>query len=68
MEMTPRKLNAVVLLGIGILLMLATEPLAKSMVGSPPLVLAGINFLSPVGVIFFVLGIYRFATNEKPKK
>jgi len=65
MNLTDRQLRASILIVIGLALMAAPEPLLKAFAGSPPLVLAGITFLSPLGLIFFVIGIYRASTKGK---
>lgn len=67
MNMTPRQLNASLFMLIGFILMAVVEPLAHQFPNAPSLVQAGIYFLSPVGLIFLVLGIYRFATKAKTK-
>jgi hypothetical protein len=63
--MTERQTKVLVLIGIGILLCAGTEPLAKSLAGSPPLILAGVYLLSPVGLLFLVIGIFRAATKGR---
>jgi hypothetical protein len=60
----PRKLNALFFMGIGILLLNSTR-LKSSFAGASDVIRIGINLLPIVGVIFLVLGIYRFATKEK---
>jgi len=64
-NMTPRKMNALVLMGIGMLLLLSVDPLNKTFAGASSLVLAAINFLVAPGLILFVLGAYRFASKGK---
>jgi hypothetical protein len=64
-SMTPRKMNALVLMGIGVLLVLSIDPLNKTFAGGSTLVLAGINSLSVPGLVLFVLGAYRFASKGK---
>ena len=66
-EMTPRKLNALVLLGVGILFLVSIEPLNKIFAGAHPLILAGVNFLSIPGLVCFALGVYRFSTTGKQR-
>lgn len=67
MHMTPRQLNASLFMLIGFILMAVVEPLAHQFQGAPHLMQAGIYCLSPVGLIFLVLGIYRFTTKAKSK-
>jgi hypothetical protein len=64
-QLTPRKLNALVLIGAGVLLLQAPEPLARTFANAPPLALAGIYALSPLGLTLFALGIYRFLSKGK---
>lgn len=64
---TPRKLNALVLIGIGILLLNASR-LEVALSGASNLVMLAITVLPLVGVIFFVLGVYRFFSKEKDEK
>jgi len=52
-EMAPRKLSALVLMGVGILLVMSIEPLNKTLTGAHPLLLAGVNFLSLPGLVCF---------------
>jgi hypothetical protein len=65
MNLTDRQLRASILIVIGLVLMAAPEPLLKAFSGSPPLLLAGVSFLSPLGLIFLVIGIYRASTKGK---
>jgi len=60
--MEPRQINALVLAGVGVLLMAGTEPLRNALSNSPPLILAGVSLLSPVGLVLLVLGIYRYSS------
>ena len=64
-EMSPRKLNALVLLGIGILLMMSVEPVLGALPDAHPLIQAGVRLLALPGLVCFVLGVYRFATKGK---
>jgi hypothetical protein len=61
-KVTDRQRNAYITIGIGILLLLATEPLANMLVGSSPYVLAAVHLLGPVGGIFVVIGLVRLNT------
>lgn len=64
--MTNRQAKASVLIFIGIVLMMTTEPLAKALASStPPLIMAGVYSLSPLGLICLVIGIYRAVTKGK---
>ena len=63
MSQTPRRLNALILIGIGILLIMSPRAVAPMLQGSVgPYVMAGVYFLSPLGLIFLAIGIYRYAT------
>ena len=67
MSQTPRQLKALVLIGIGLVLIMAPRaviPMLQGSVGG--YVMAGIQFLSPLGLIFLVLGVYRYATKGGP--
>jgi hypothetical protein len=68
MSLERRQLNALVLGGVGMLLALISGPLEKTFSNAPSLVLAGIVFLSPLGVILFVLAVYRYATKDKESR
>ena len=60
----PRKVNALIFMVIGIIL-LNTGRLQAGMAGAPDLVIVGMSFLPVLGIIFLALGIYRFAAKEK---
>lgn len=57
----PRKLNALVLVGVGILLL----NLKGSLKFDSDILMIVVSLIPVAGVIFFILGIYRFATKEK---
>lgn len=64
--MTNRQAKASTLILIGFVLIVATEPLANAFSNSASvLLMAGIHSLSPLGLIFLVIGIYRAATKGK---
>ena len=66
MSQTPRQLNALILIGIGILLVMTPRALVPMLQGSAgDYVMAGVYFLSPLGLIFLIIGIYRYATKGK---
>ena len=63
MSQTPRQLNALILIGIGILLIMSPRAVAPMLQGfGGPSVMAAVYFLSPLGLIFLAIGIYRYAT------
>ena len=63
MSQTPRQLNALILIGIGMLLFMSPRAVAPMLQGSVgPLVMAGVYLLSPLGLICLAIGIYRYAT------
>ncbi len=68
MNLTPRQLNGLVLIGIGALLTMVTQTIPGVIATAPPLVAAVLSFLPLVGFIFVVLGIYRMATKEPGKQ
>ena len=63
--MSSRKLDAIVFMGVGILLLMSIRPLETTLANADSRVLAGINFLSLPGVVLLLLGVYRFATKGK---
>ncbi|QJR13539.1 hypothetical protein [Usitatibacter palustris] len=65
--MTPRQLNAIVLIGIGVVLLMVPQTIPGVIRSSPPMVAAVLTLLSPIGLIFFVLGLYRYATKGPDK-
>lgn len=65
--MTPRKLNALLLMAIGIVLLNGPK-LASVFAGASDYVMAGIYFLPGLGFIFIILGIYRFTTKGKDEQ
>jgi hypothetical protein len=64
-KFTPKKLNALVLIGIGVLLMIATEPLVRTFSGSSDGLLAALHLVSPLGLIIFIIGGYRYLSKDK---
>jgi len=65
MNLTPRKTNAVMWMGIGMILIMGSGPLAEALKGANSFLLAGVHSLAWVGLIFLALGGYRFVTEEK---
>jgi hypothetical protein len=59
MQLTPRQLNALIWLGIGVVLMEGAAPLAAAVPENQHLLKAGAFLLSPIGVAIFVVGLYR---------
>ena len=68
MNMTPRQLNGLVLVGIGALFTMVPQSIPGVIATAPPLVAAALSFLPLIGFIFLVLGIYRMATKEPEKR
>jgi hypothetical protein len=68
MQLTPRQLNALVYLGVGVLLMEGAAPFAEALPENQHLLKGIAFFLSPVGVAVFAVGLYRmFSKERKPK-
>jgi hypothetical protein len=65
--MSPRQLNSLAFLGVGVLLMMVPMSVKAVIDTYPPLVAAFLYALSPVGLIFTVLALYRLATKEGSK-
>ena len=64
--MTPKQARALLVIGIGLLLMTTPQYLAPPLAGTVhPYVMATVHLLSPLGFIVFALGIYRYATASK---
>ena len=59
--MEPKKLNAIILIGIGIILMAAPQHLVGVVAGASDYVKAGIHFLPVIGLPILIIGIYRLA-------
>jgi len=64
-KLTPRQLNALIMIGLGAVLLKATDILLPGMPADMPLVQASVHFLSPIGVVLFLVGLYRFNTKGK---
>ena len=60
-----RKTSAILLIVIGLLLILAPGQLGAVIETAPPRTQAVLYALSPLGLVFLVLGIYRAATRDK---
>lgn len=65
MKLTPRKMDALVWMGIGMILIMGSGPLAEALEGANSFLMAGVHSLAWVGLIFLALGGYRFGTEEK---
>ena len=66
MSQTPRQLNALILIGVGIVLIMAPRALVPMLQGSADgYMMAGMHLLSPLGLMFLVIGIYRYVTKGK---
>lgn len=65
--MSPRQLNSLAFLGIGVLLMMVPTSLKGVIDRCPPLVAAFLYALSPLGLILTVLALYRLATKDGAK-
>jgi len=52
-------------MGIGMILIMGSGPLAEALKGANSFLLAGVHSLAWVGLIFLALGGYRFGTEEK---
>lgn len=64
--MTPRKIRGIVFIVIGLVLINSTKPLMAQFLNVVhPLVDVAIFVLSPIGLIFLIIGIYRIATKGK---
>ena len=59
--MEPKKLNAIILIGAGIMLMAAPQHMAGVFAGAGDYVKAGIHLLPVVGLPMLIIGIYRLA-------
>jgi len=59
----PRKLNALILVGVGIILL----NLSGGLKFDSDILMIAVSLIPVVGVICFILGIYRFATKGKSK-
>lgn len=64
-QLTPRKLNALVLIGLGILLLQAPSALLPHVPETMLLLQAGINLLAAPGLLLFFVGLYRFWSKAK---
>jgi hypothetical protein len=65
-NLSARKLNALILIGLGFLLMKATSVFGPTLVNNNANYLGAIVYLfSPLGAIFLILGAYRFFTKGK---
>lgn len=51
--------GAIIMICVGILMMMGTQPLARAFAGASPGTMGMIYLVSPVGLIVLVLGIYR---------
>jgi hypothetical protein len=65
--MTPRQLSATTFFGIGLAFTMVAGALRSSISPSPPAIAAILHLLSPIGVIFIVVALYRFATKGSSK-
>jgi len=68
MEMNSRRLSAVVLMAIGIVLLNVPPMLAASMKGTSARAAAALYGLPLLGLVLFILGIYRLATNGRSRQ
>jgi hypothetical protein len=68
MQLTPRKLNALVMMGVGLLLIFSSKPLTHIFATANDFLLAGIALLAPVGLIFLALGLYRYFSEGPESK
>lgn len=64
-NLSPRKLNAIILFGCGVLLLNAPQALVPLTPPNANLLRAGLSALVFPGLACFVLGIYRFFTKGK---
>jgi hypothetical protein len=61
MALTPKQSKAIPIIFIGALLLLISEPVAQAARGNvSDLAMAAILLLNPIGLIFLVIGIYRY--------
>lgn len=58
--MNTKKMDAIMIAGAGLLLMMGTGPLVKALASAPPLIKAILHLFYPAGVIFLLIGIVRF--------
>ena len=61
MSLTPKQLNAVKIICVGFFFLIISEPVAQLAKGNvSDLLMAGLLLLNPIGVIVFVIGLYRY--------
>ncbi len=65
MDQTPRQLNALIMMGIGIIMITVVGQFSPTVSQSWPPLWAGIFHMgSGIGLILLVLGIYRYVTKD----
>jgi len=67
MNLTPQKTNAVMWMGIGMILIMGSGPLAEALKDANSFLLAGAHSLAWVGLILLALGGYRFFRADEKK-
>jgi len=64
-KLTPRQLNALILIGLGAVLLKATDILMPGVPADMLFVQASVHFLSPIGAVLFLVGLYRYNSKGK---
>lgn len=64
-QLTPRKLNALILIGASILLLQVPSALLPHVPETMLLAQASINLLAAPGLVLFMIGLYRFCSKGK---
>ncbi len=66
-QWTPRTVSGAKFFGIGMLLLVSTDPVVSLTSGNPLLTSLAQLLCSGLGLIFFAIGAYRLATRHRAK-